>query len=116
MEKHTQEPWVLDLPDYDTSFVPVVRIGELTIEVQDPEDGTDPVALARLIHASPNLLKALKRLTPTRESGACDCEKDFECKYCFARKAIAKAGSKCPVCNDEQHQHGGPECPACGRN
>jgi len=48
-------------------------------------------ANANLIAAAPEMLEALKRLAPTKESGACDCEKGFVCKYCFARNAIAKA-------------------------
>lgn len=36
--------------------------------------------------------------------------------YIAARSALAAHGKgKCPVCKDEPHPHGGPDCPECGK-
>jgi NMD protein affecting ribosome stability and mRNA decay len=45
------------------------------------------------------------------------------CEECFRKYSFADTGEpgqvlitrRCPVCNDESHPHGGPDCPRCGK-
>ena len=88
--EYTPGPWVIEpCPDGLDIYSPRGRIAMINLD--EPEEGNDLTANARLIAATPDLLEALMWAVDTA-----DAEQYEACWYAAARAAITKArGASC---------------------
>lgn len=112
MEKHTKGPWKTQRAcGIGIKGADGKSVAAIASTIRRPVEENE--ANARFIATAPRLEEALWTLLQ------CDIGDDgnHKANACIdlALAVLEEAGSTCPVCEGKPHQHGGPECPACGR-